>query len=133
MEGLKDRVAKFRRGVGQKSVQRVANDRVANGRNWLQRIEFVFLDNGTCTKAGDQECDENDPAHTHLPALLKAVGLFYLVGRFRRWAENDQGRKSKITAKATTNKRAKVSLFNYQIEGRPQPNRSLYLSAQMRA
>jgi hypothetical protein len=46
------------------------------------------------------------------------VGLFYLISRFRRWAENDQGRKSKITAKAMTHKRAKVSMFNSQIDGR---------------
>jgi hypothetical protein len=48
----------------------------------MLRIELVFLDNGTCTKARAQDGDENDPAHTRLPALLQAVGLFYLISVF---------------------------------------------------
>jgi hypothetical protein len=46
------------------------------------------------------------------------LASFILISHFRRWEENDQGRKSKITAKATTHKTAKVSMFNSQIEGR---------------
>jgi hypothetical protein len=46
----------------------------------------------------------------------KRLASSILISRFQPWAENDQGRKSKVTAKAMTHKRAKVRMFNSQIE-----------------